>query len=223
MKKEIPIEQRFLKEMMRSILFAIKKEKKKKFVSFSHPVLSIESRNIRPGIIELASQDQELPMGEHSTNPRKITTIESNIPRIILTQKRIPLSQSPIVTPGREINLTNQGHPVPHSMFPVEPTLTMSIRQLISDKIKNILLDPGVFSVECPGPSKPLIVTAGGMVRSTNIIFTEEEITSFMNDISQKTRIPILPGLYKAVFGNLLIIAVVSEFVGTRFLIQKRA
>lgn len=163
-----------------------------------------------PSTIEIPEETQE------------VKVIESVTPRLLISPKRVPLSQAPLATPVREINLTTQGLPVPHSNFPVEPTLTSSIRQLSQEKIKNILLDPGVFSLECPGSSKPLIVTAGGLVRGTNTILTEEEINSFMQEISQKTRIPLLPGLYKAIFGNLLIIAVISEFVGIRFLIQKR-
>lgn len=209
MKKPDTIEQAFLKDFTKAILFAVKKELRRGFRTFSHPVMEIQ-------------QPMEAPIESEETENNEKIIVQSETPRLLIAPKRIPLSQVPLAIPVREINLSSQGLPVPQSMFPVEPTLTYSIKQITLEKVKNILLDPGVFSVECPGPSKPLVITAGGITRNTNIILTEEEISSFMQDIAKKTRIPLLVGLYKAIFGNLLIIAVISEFVGTRFLVQKR-
>ena len=48
-------------------------------------------------------------------------------------------------------------------------------------------------------------------------------MSAFLKDLSDKTRIPLLPGLFKVVFQNLIVTAVISEFVGTKFIIEKRA
>ena len=82
--------------------------------------------------------------------------------------------------------------------------------------------DPAVLNVECPGPYKNLLVNRGGSVQTSSVMLTHEEINSVMHNISEHTRIPITPGVFRAAVQDLLITAVISDFVGTRFLIQKR-
>lgn len=93
----------------------------------------------------------------------------------------------------------------------------------VLERLNPILSNPAVQSINCPGPDKNLLVTRMGATQSIPISFTTNEINEFMKDISEKTRIPLLPGLFKVVFQNLIITAVVSEFVGTKFIIEKRA
>lgn len=89
-------------------------------------------------------------------------------------------------------------------------------------KLSPFILDQFVQSIECKGPGKPLLVLKGTSLQVTNIILTKEEIDVIMQDISKQTRIPLMQGLFRALFGNLIITAVISEFVGTRFVIEKR-
>src|SRR3989344_240183 len=61
-------------------------------------------------------------------------------------------------------------------------------------KLTKILLDPSVQSIE---------------------------INNLMQEVSNKTRIPLIQGLFKAAFQDLVLTAVISEHIGTRFMIQK--
>ena len=70
--------------------------------------------------------------------------------------------------------------------------------------------------------NKPIIINKSGTILTTNITLSKNEIDSIIEEFSTKTRIPLIQGTFKALLGNLLITAVISEFVGTRFLIQKR-
>src|SRR3989344_421672 len=88
-------------------------------------------------------------------------------------------------------------------------------------KVTQYLLDPSVLSVESQGPDKNLLVNRSGVIQATPTSLTREEIEALIQEISDKTRIPVIPGLFKAAFQDLIISAVVSEFIGTRFLIQK--
>jgi len=90
-------------------------------------------------------------------------------------------------------------------------------------KVTQLLIDPSVLSVECPGPNKNLIVNRSGVIQTAPTILTKEEVDALMNEVSDKTRIPIIPGLFKAAFQDLLMTAVISDFVGTRFMIHKRS
>ncbi len=93
---------------------------------------------------------------------------------------------------------------------------------IVMDRLKAILADPAVQVINCPGPNQNILVTRLGMTQKMPISFNMNEISSFMKEVSEKTRIPLLPGLFKVIFQNMLITAVVSEFIGTKFIIEKR-
>jgi len=92
----------------------------------------------------------------------------------------------------------------------------------IMDRISPILADPSVQSINCPGPDKNITIMRNGTIQTVAMSFTAEDITNFLKDVAEKTKIPLLPGLFKVVFQNLIITAVISEFVGTKFMIEKR-
>lgn len=115
-------------------------------------------------------------------------------------------------------NVIPINNPVPQTA----PALPEKSPLIGFDKLDKILSDPGVQTVECPGPNKPIIVYKGGAVQSSKLALTSDEIKNIMNDISGKTRIPLMSGVFKAAYGNLIITAVMSDFVGTRFMIQKK-
>jgi|GEM_PF-3389507 len=93
-----------------------------------------------------------------------------------------------------------------------------------SEKMKYVLFlltDPTVQSVECPGLGKQVLLNKSGNIIASNISLSREEIDGIMQAISKKTKVPIIPGLFKAAFDNFLVTAVISELAGTRFVIQK--
>jgi hypothetical protein len=89
------------------------------------------------------------------------------------------------------------------------------------EKIGRLLKDPTVNSIECPGPGKNLMVKRYNQVNITQNILNKDEIASVIEDFSEKARIPIVGGILKAAVGDLMISAVISEFVGSRFIINK--
>jgi hypothetical protein len=50
----------------------------------------------------------------------------------------------------------------------------------------------------------------------------EKEITDLVNKISAKTVVPLKDNFFQASIGNIKINAIISELVGSRFLIVKR-
>ena len=89
-------------------------------------------------------------------------------------------------------------------------------------KLNTLVSDAGVEGVECLGPDKNILVKKGGRVQRTSVILTKEEIKKILRDFSQKTRIPLTKGTFKAALGNLILTAILSEFVGTKFILQKK-
>lgn len=88
--------------------------------------------------------------------------------------------------------------------------------------INPLLADPAVRGMECTGPGKPLLINRSGLIETTNISLTSDDINTFMREVSERTRIPLVQGLFKAIMGNIIITAVISDIIGTRFVIQKR-
>ncbi len=105
---------------------------------------------------------------------------------------------------------------------PQQPTSQQDLIEYGLEKISPILSDPAVLSIECQGPGKPLLINKSGAIQVSPISLSQEEINSMMAKISEKTRIPIISGTFKAAFLNYLATGVISNFVGTRFIIQKK-
>jgi len=88
-------------------------------------------------------------------------------------------------------------------------------------KLNGFLTDKAVTLIECPGPNKFIFVKKAGQVNLTKTALSQEEIEAIIENFSEKSRIPVIGGVFKASVGNLTITAVVSEFVGSKFIIYK--
>jgi len=89
-------------------------------------------------------------------------------------------------------------------------------------KLSPIIADPSIQIIECAGPGKNIFVRKGNSILSSRISLTEEEIKKILEEFSKESKIPLLKGVFKAAVENLLITAVISDFVESRFIIQKR-
>jgi hypothetical protein len=97
---------------------------------------------------------------------------------------------------------------------------------LKSSKLSELLKalqNPSIFSVESPGPNKPALINNSGRIQTLGFSLTKKEIQEILEEISQKTKIPLTPGVFKAAFGNYILTAVISDYVGSRFIIQKKS
>ena len=174
-----------------------------------------------------------LPIPIPSSLSRKVQTKTQQKMQIPQTVKKTSTMASPLSQPmpfmyqkaamrilpsgGRSSIVPIKGIPVQASPVMPEKTTLLGLT-----KIDNILSDPGVQTIECPGPNKPVLVYKGGAVQTAQLNLTNDEINNIMKDISDKTRIPLMSGVFKAAYGNLIITAVMSDFVGTRFMVQKK-
>jgi hypothetical protein len=104
-----------------------------------------------------------------------------------------------------------------------QPSIHNSNQTDAMQKITPIINDPMVQIIDCPGPEKIISVTSFGRVKSTNIILSKEEIDQILQEFSNKSRIPLIPGVFRALIENISVTAVISEMLGNRFIIQKRS
>jgi len=122
------------------------------------------------------------------------------------TQKILPVQQTP------------QFPKVPET-----PRLQQPIQEIEGGlkKINFLLSDRAIMRIECLGPNRNLLVTKFGRKNLTKISLSQKEINEIIEYFSAKARIPVIGGIFKASIGNLTISAVISEFVGSRFIIDK--
>jgi hypothetical protein len=88
-------------------------------------------------------------------------------------------------------------------------------------KIEFLMKDPAVQIIECPGPGKNVNIKRHNKMMATKVILSQQQIIEIINEYSTQARIPLVGGILKAAVGNSVISAVVSEFVGGRFMINK--
>jgi hypothetical protein len=88
-------------------------------------------------------------------------------------------------------------------------------------KLRSVFLDSSVTGVECQGPSKNILINRSGRIQASQITLSPQEIKDILQEFSQKTKIPLISGIFKALYNNFLITAIISETAGNRFIIEK--
>ncbi|MCX8158824.1 MAG: hypothetical protein N3D20_00825 [Candidatus Pacearchaeota archaeon] len=106
------------------------------------------------------------------------------------------------------------------AITPAPPTPTAPLSSLT--KLEPLIKDPTIQTIECPGENKPIIINRFGSIQTTSITLNKEEIDNVLKELSEKTRIPLTTGVFKVAYGSIIFTATISEFVGTRFIIQRK-
>lgn len=113
---------------------------------------------------------------------------------------------------------------IPEPKFPPQlqylkpiPTST----QIELGKLNPLIKDPTVRVIECNGADENLLV--GGIMgkRKTDIILTKQEIMQIINKFSETAKIPAQEGIFKVAVGTLILSAIISEIVDSKFIIRK--
>jgi hypothetical protein len=89
-------------------------------------------------------------------------------------------------------------------------------------KITPLLNDVSVSTIECQSAGKPLMIIRAGQKMSTKISLSAAEIKEILQKISDAVHIPLLEGVFRAAADNFSINAVISEMIGSRFVIKKQ-
>lgn len=90
-------------------------------------------------------------------------------------------------------------------------------------KLTPLVNDPAVRHIECNGPDKPVMVEGKMGRKKTKIILNKEDIENIINKFAELSKIPIHEGIYRVVLGKLVFSAIISNIVGSKFIIKKMA
>lgn len=101
----------------------------------------------------------------------------------------------------------------------LEPTPTA--REIELGKLNPLIKDPLVMGIECNGQNTEIVVTGSMGTKNTNIVLDESEIKEIIEKFSRATKIPYGEGVFRVAFGKLIFLAIVSEEIGSKFVIKK--
>ena len=87
-------------------------------------------------------------------------------------------------------------------------------------KLDPLLNNPSTRVIECNGPDQNIIVRSP-QSKQTEIKLSKEEISSILQGFAQTSGIPLNDGVNKIVVGSLTLSAIVSEVIGSKFIIRK--
>ena len=145
----------------------------------------------------------------HPVKYRKTATIQ------------IPSVVQPVLKKEIPDNIIKNELPKKEVIESIKPEYQEKPKELYLGKIEPILQDSMVQTIECTGPGKNILVNKYGKINVTKIILSKEEIDEIITNFSKLARIPLVEGILKAAIGNLVISAVTSELVGSRFIINR--
>ena len=88
-------------------------------------------------------------------------------------------------------------------------------------KLNPLIKDRVVRNIACNGPDKNIMVKGMMGRKITNIILSEEEINQTIKKFSEIAKIPVYEGIFKVAVGRLILSAIISKVVGSKFIIKK--
>lgn len=104
--------------------------------------------------------------------------------------------------------------------FQFQPTYQQE--QIELGKLNPLTADNEITKIECQGAGMPILVTKASKINQTNIILTQQDIDNIIQEFSEKAKIPLISGVFRAAAGNLAISAIISEFTGSKFIIFRK-
>lgn len=142
----------------------------------------------------------------------------------IMPQKSMRIASIPVEIFPQKIRIIPQLTAKPaqaQETSPIRPVPQPLPKGFSLPKIDYLIKDNSITSIECSGPNKPLLVKSFGRIYPVKEALSEEEIRKIVEMFSDYSRIPILEGIFKAAVGNMVVTSVLSDFVGSRFIINK--
>lgn len=120
------------------------------------------------------------------------------------------MSLSPIIIPKSKLS--------PRLQY-LKPTPTNL--EIDLGKLNPLIKDPLVKDIETLGGNQNVIVSGMMGRKKTNIILSREEIEEIIKKFSETAKIPVHEGIFKVVVGKLIFSAVISNIIGSKFIIKK--
>jgi hypothetical protein len=151
--------------------------------------------------------------------------------KVMRASMEVPMPTVPkpvpvFVAPVRKVRkVSPPPQPVPVRVVRQQQIITPATTTKTSQdygKIMPLLNDPSVSTIECPGAGKPILIIRAGQRQITKITLNPQEIKDILQKISGTAHIPILEGVFRAVVDGFSVNAVISEMIGSKFILKKQ-
>lgn len=152
-----------------------------------------------------------VPKGELKADPfsKSLEVVKKRPPRTL----SLPISRGPIFRPKKAPTL-------PSTVSDIKPVANTNV--LIDlGKLMPLTNDPNVKMIEVEGENQKVIVQGPMGRKPSSITLTKEEINQIIDNFSKEAKIPKSDGLFKVAVGSLMLTSMISESVGSRFIIKK--
>lgn len=185
--------------------------KLKEIVSNEPLKQEIEKEEIKERVQEVLKTEDEY---EKSNFPvKEDELIEKKWAKPKIKKKSFPFGSF------RNIRLTIPEPNLPERLKYLKPTPVPVEMDL--DKLNPLMKDSHVRTIECSGPDTNVLVTGTMGEKKTNIVLNENEINDIINRFAVASKIPVSEGVYKVAVGRMIFMAIVSEVIGSKFIIKK--
>lgn len=167
------------------------------------------------------------PLGVRNiSNMRQSMEIKQPVPtKPILTPRMSPRRQEPRANIQRRqimaVPAIVPRRTAPAMTTPIAATDGVIDKDNEYEKISPLLNDTSVSTIECSGEGKELMIIRAGQKQRTRIVLSGKEIKEILDKVADEAHIPLLEGVFRANIKGFSISAVISEMVGSRFVIKK--
>ena len=177
-----------------------------------HP-LKIQNKNepIEELKKEIASETKKMRVAEIPVKNIMVESMGKTLKKPIAIQHTKQIASAPVLR-------------IPEPKLPqrfeyLKPTATT--REIDLGKLNLLVQDPMVRNIECNGPSQNVTVIGTMGTKKTNIILNRDEIDDVIERFSREAKIPVHEGVFKVVLGKMIFSSVISNVIGSRFIIRK--
>jgi len=108
---------------------------------------------------------------------------------------------------------------LPQRLQYIQPTARPGVEMDLG-KINPLVMDPVIQTIECNGPNERVIIRDPGE-KATKITLSKDEIDAVIKKFSDTARIPVYQGVFRVAVGKLILSAIISDVVGSKFIIKK--
>jgi|GEM_PF-606294 hypothetical protein len=183
-----------------------------KVIDMSELVAPIEKKveKFEPKRIEINKMDMSALVApiRRPEHKRPVVRPEPVVPQ------RVPIKQ--VAPPIRDAPVTQKPSPIVVGASPEGEVSSEGY-----GKISPLLDDPSISTIECEGAGKPVMVIRAGQRQITRIVLTPEDVKGVLDKVADEAHVPLLEGVFRATITGFSINAVISEMIGSRFVIKK--
>jgi hypothetical protein len=164
------------------------------------------------------------PIVQEKISPPKTTPIQREPLNIKPVQRKVQEIKKPTIQPTQKFT-ARQMLFIPEPRLPkhleyLKPIPINEVSGIDLEKLNPLVKDRAVKIIE--GTPNANVIVMGNMgTKPTRITLTKEEIDNIIKKFSDKSKIPVTEGIYRVVVENLILSAIVSEAIGSRFVIKK--